>query len=318
MDRTIETEFRQSLKHTRSFLGWIIGVLVLVYLVSGTYSISTNEIGVLQRFGRVIDADVRPGIHFAFPWPIDRINRVAVKEVKRIFIDDFYEQGANADLFYRFTGLHSNCISGDNNIITLNCVLQYTIANPHHYLFHVEQVDIALRSMACSTIIHCLATMPVDETLTFGKKQVENYIKLNLQERLDHLGCGINITFVELKDVRPPSIVQHYFDDVINAKIDHRKMVSKAESYRNERIPEAKGQSIRTVQEAEAYKNKVCAEATGETHRFLAQLSEYKKNPQITRQRLYHDLITTVYPLLDTKIVVDGDAVHIRLIQSEK
>ncbi|MFC1852012.1 FtsH protease activity modulator HflK [candidate division CSSED10-310 bacterium] len=318
MEESLQSELESSFKNTRKFLKFIGLGLVFLYLCSGIYSISSNEIGVLQRFGRVLDEDVRPGIHFALPWPIDKINRVPVKEVKRIFIDDFYEQGKNAELFYRFTGLSSNCQTGDNNIVTINCVLQYTIARPRDYLFNIDRIDIALRSMATNTLVHCLATLSVDEILTYGKKQIENNVKSYLQQQLDSLQSGINISFVELKDVRPPSIIQHYFDDVINAKIDKRKMISKAESYQNEKLPAANAQATRLLQQAKGYKNKTVAEAEGETKRFLAQLNEYKKNPQITKQRLYLEFINRIYPQLEKKIVVDAKTINLRLMQSDK
>ena len=92
---------------TRSFLKWIGLGLVFLYLLSGIYSISSNEIGVLQRFGKVVDKDVRPGIHFSLPWPIDKINRVPVKKVETVFIDDFYEKGDAARYFLGYMGLSS-------------------------------------------------------------------------------------------------------------------------------------------------------------------------------------------------------------------
>jgi membrane protease subunit HflK len=101
--------------------------------------------------------------------------------------------------------------------------------------------------------------MPVDEILTYGKKKIENTVKQDLQNKLDNTQSGINITFVELNDVRPPLIVQKAFDDVINAKIDKREMISQAESYRNEKIPAANGQAGRMLNEAEAYKKQVIA-----------------------------------------------------------
>lgn len=320
MDDKINSEFRLSLRSTGSMIKWILAVLLVIYGLSGMYSISPNEIGVLQRFGKVVDDDVRPGGHWALPWPIDKINRVPVKSAQHIVVDDFYEQGNNAELFYRWTGLNSNCLTGDNNIVTLNCVIQYTVAKPRLYLFNVdrERIDIILRSLACNTIIHCLAQLSVDEVLTYGKKQIENYIRKNLQERLDDLKCGINVTYIELKDVRPPSIVQHYFDDVINAKMDKRKAISKAESYKNERLPAANAQATRLKEDAEAYKNTVSAEAIGESQRFLAQLSEYKKDPNITRRRLYLDFISTMFPNLDKQIIVDGKPISLRIMDNQR
>jgi len=315
MDQSVKSEFQKSLTKTKVFLKWVGLGLILLYLFSGIYSISSNEIGVLQRFGKVLEKDVRPGIHFGLPWPIDRINRVPVKKVETILIDDFYEKGDNAALFLTYTGLTRHCVTGDNNIVTINCVLQYTIGKPNDYIFNINRVKLALRCLATNTLLHRLSEMPVDEILTYGKKEIENSVKLELQTKLDKIQSGINITFVELKDVRPPLIVQNAFDDVINAKIDKRKMISRAESYQNEKIPGANGQAARLVHGAEAYKKGVIARAKGETGRFLKQLAEYRKNPEVTRQRLRRELINKTLPLVEKKIIVDKDSINLKFIQ---
>lgn len=315
MDQSIKLEFQKSLAKTNVFLKGIGLGLIFLYLFSGIYSISSNEIGVLQRFGKVVEKDVRPGIHFGLPWPIDKISRVPVKKVETILIDDFYEKGDNAAFFLTYTGLTSYCVTGDNNIVTINCVLKYTIGKPNDYLFNINRVKLALKSLATNTLLHRLSEMPVDEILTYGKKKIESSVKLDLQARLDNIQSGINITFVELKDVRPPLIVQNAFDDVINAKIDKRKMISRAESYQNEKIPGANAQAACLIHEAEAYKKGVIARAKGETIRFLKQLSEYRKNPEVTRKRLRRELINKTLPLVEKKIIVDKDSINLRFIQ---
>ena len=315
MDQSIKSEFLNSVARTRFLVKWIGSGLVLLYLLSGIYSISSNEIGVLQRFGAVVDKDVRPGIHFGLPWPIDKINRVPVKKVNTIFVRDFYEERDDESYIYDLIGITRHCITGDNNIVTINCVMKYTIAKPVDYLFTINRVDLALKSMAANTLCHRIAEMPVDEILTYGKKKIENSVKLDLQERLDKIQSGINISFVELKDVRPPSIVQNAFDNVINAKIDKKEMISKAESYQNEKIPVANGQAARLINQAEAYKKQVVAQAIGETGSFLTQLNEYQKNPEVTRHRLRRELINKVLPLVEKKIIIDDDSVDLRFLQ---
>ena len=157
--------------------------------------------------------------------------------------------------------------------------------------------------------------MSVDEILTYGKRDIEYRIKRDLQYKLNHLRTGLNITFVELREVRPPEKVQSYFDDVINAQIDMRKYVTTAESYRNEQILNSRAQANRMVQNALAYRQKVIAEATGETQRFLEQMLQAQKAPKITREQLYMQFVKDIWQKIKKKYVVEpgsGDQLRIR------
>jgi membrane protease subunit HflK len=276
--------------------------------------ISLNEVGVLQRFGRMINSHVMPGIHYAFPWPIDKIDKIPVKKVHRIIFDDFSENSRVAKIFRDLTGLDSYCITGDNNIVTLICVLQFTIVQPADYLFNIRDNEQALKNMVSSTIIHTLSIMSVDEILTYGKHTIENNIKLDLQKRLDDLKTGLSIIFVELREVHPPQAVQSYFDDVINSKIDKKKIITTAESYKNEKILKANAQANRLMQQAEAYRQKAIAEAIGETKRFLEQLKEAKNDLTLTKRQIYMQFVKEFWPKLESKYVVEpGAAEYLRL-----
>ncbi|MBN2055285.1 FtsH protease activity modulator HflK [bacterium] len=304
MSSLIRQQLATSKRYTMRFILGVTVVLVVVYLFSGVFSIAMNEVGVLQRFGRVVEPQVQPGIHFALPWPVDTISKIPVRMVNRVFIDDFFEGAPTATAFYNMTGLSTYCISGDNNIVTINCVLQYTISDPVSYLFNVKDGEIALRALAANTILQCLAGLPVDEILTYGKRRIETCIMMGLQEQLDSLETGLSISFVELKDVRPPRLVQEYFDDVINAQIDQRKTISKAESYRNEKMPDANARADRLLREADAYKQQVIATASGEAQRFLDVLSEYTMAKSVTRQRLYIETMQDILASVDKKYIV--------------
>jgi len=129
---------RETFINAFSYLRWILVCLIFLYLFSGIYSISSNEIGVLQQFGKVIDDKVQPGIHYALPWPIDRVTKVPIRIVKRILIDDFYSELGLESIARAFSGmteLGSYCVTGDNNLVNIICVIQFNITNPFDYLF---------------------------------------------------------------------------------------------------------------------------------------------------------------------------------------
>jgi len=299
MVTSILTTFKEIFLMSKKFIIIVFLTLFFIYLFSGIYSVEQNQVGVVQRFGKIIDDKVKPGIHFGFPWPVDKIYKVTVKKINRIFVNDFISSDDEINGFYFFTGLEPYCITGDNNIVNISCKIQYFISNPTKYLINYKNPDNILYELTCSNIIHCLAKRSVDEILTYGKKDIENYLRSNLQKKLDRLECGLSISFVELEKVTPPDSVKSFFDDVINAKINKNKMVSKAESYWNEKIPQANSQANYLINEALSYEHHVVNKAKGESERFLEQLSLYAKTIKVSKKRLYLDYLNEILSNLD-------------------
>ena len=301
------TTLRWSFQRTAWFAVWIAAGLLILYLASGIYSVESSEVGVSLRFGRVADAAVPPGIHYALPWPIDRVVRVPVRNVRRLSVDDFHGGSAFASNFRSMTGLSSYLITGDNNIVSVSCVMQYSIHDPAKYLFSLTGSERTLRNLAANTLTHTLAALGIDGILTTGKAGIQLSVKQGLQRRLDELDSGLAVSFVELQDVRPPDQVQAQFNDVINAKIDKDKMINNAISYRNERVPKANAEADRLLRQAEAYRQRVVARAEGDSQRFLARVAEYSRAPAVTRRRLHHELLEEVLPRLERTTVVGRD-----------
>ena len=307
MDNKLYSSFRETVSSSKNFVLLVLLALAILYLVSGVYSISQNEIGVLQRFGRIINDKVMPGIHFSFPWPIDKVNKVPVRTVNRILIDDFsqmHNRDSFSSRFYDATGLSSYCVTGDNNIVNISCGLQYSVSEPIKYLFCMKDPENALHDIACNSVIHCLSLLSVDEVLTYGKRKIEVCVKDMVQEKLNSINCGLSISFVELKEINPPKRVQEHFDDVINSKIDKRKMVSEAESYRNEKIPQANTLANEMIESALSYQKDVIAKAEGESSRFLDILDTYKQAKGITRRRLYLEFMKDIFTEVDDVFIV--------------
>lgn len=302
---------KKAILNAKGFSIYILLILIFLYFLSGAYSVSQNQIGVHQRFGRIVNQNVSPGMHYALPWPIDRVDKVPVKVIKRILIDDFsdnYEGKSIPHVFRQMTGLTPCGISGDNNIVNIFCVVQYGISNPAKYLYNIENNEKILRDIFCNAMIKCLARLSVDEILTFGKRHIENTLKTEAQNKLDNLDCGLTISFVELHNVQPPGVVQGAFDDVINAKINKRKIISQAESYRNERIPRAKAKANKMIQQAQTYKVENISKAQGRTQRFLDQLKAYEKSVEVTKNRLYLDFIKEIFPTIEKAYIVENAA----------
>lgn len=272
----------------------LLTILLLVYFLSGVYSIDPAHLGVHTRFGKVVDGAVQPGIHFGLPWPFDRVYRVSVKNVQSVVIDSFAlpsDKNVAGTRFTLATGLSPYSITGDNNIVNIDLVIQYMVSDAPGYLFGAIAPEAILREAANSAIVTCLTDMPVDTVLTSGKRDMARFVMNRINDLLSHAGTGLTVQFVEIRSVSPPEMVQKHFDDVINASIDRRMMVSKAEGYRNQRLSAANAEAVRRVQQAMAYSVTQASMASGDTQRFLQRLEEYDKDHVTVRDNLYYGFI---------------------------
>jgi membrane protease subunit HflK len=313
MDSRIKTGdiLRTTILKMAGFSRWVAASLILLYLFSGIYSISSNEVGILQRFGKTVKSGIQPGIHITMPWPVSRVIKVPVRAVNRILIDDFSSSasatGSASRTFTELTGLDSYCLTGDNNLVNILFVVQYNIIDPEKYMFHIRQPETTLRRMAASTIVHCLAITTIDEALTAGKRAMVHEIKKALQERLDAVDSGMNVSFIEIRNIEPPDRVQEIFSDVVRADIDREKMINDAEAYRNEKMPAAKAEASRILEEAEAYRKEVVLRAEGETSRFLSLLDQRRLQGNAVRWMIYLETIEEIMKNVGTKKIIVTD-----------
>jgi membrane protease subunit HflK len=88
---------------------------------------------------------------------------------------------------------------------------------------------------------------------------------------------------------------------------DGDRMLHEANAYHYEIVPRARGESAKITQEAEGYMQEVVARARGEADRFNQVYTEYKKNPEVSRKRLYLDTMEHVLSHVH-KTIIDPKA----------
>ena len=108
---------------------------------------------------------------------------------------------------------------------------------------------------------------------------------------------------VELQEVLPPEVVKPAFNEVNEAVQQKEKMIYQSQESYNKAIPKARGQAQQTIEEAEGYAIQKVNQAKGDIARFLAVYSEYRKNPRITRTRLYYEMFEEILKTGDTEFI---------------
>jgi membrane protease subunit HflK len=185
-------------------------------------------------------------------------------------------------------------LTRDENIVQLNIAAQFKVKDAKDFLFNVRDPVETLEQAAESAMRQVVGDHDMDFVLLEGRSEMRADIADSLQGILDFYGTGLELTTVNLEDVRPPRQVKDAFDDAIKAREDKERYENLASAYANGVVPKARGRGARIVQEAEGYKASTIARATGESERFVLLLNEYTKAPEVTRQRLYLETMESV------------------------
>jgi membrane protease subunit HflK len=274
--------------------------LLAVWAASGVYFVPTDRQAVVTRFNAVVEPRVFPGVHYALPWPVDRVVSLKVNQLQRLVIG-----GEPADLVLGTGGpLASQFITGDQNIIQMRVVVQYSVGLPADYLFRTLDVSQTVGAVVEGEMARRIARGEVDAILTTEKLAIQDAVLAHAQKRLDDYRAGIRLSTVNIESVTAPPEAAGAFRDVASARADTARIVSEAQSYANDLLPRARGEARQMIESAQAYLSSRVNEATGDAERFSAVAAEYAKAPEVTGSRLYIEALEQILPKI-RKLIVD-------------
>jgi membrane protease subunit HflK len=292
----------KSFKHKLPGIGALIVVFFLLWFASGVYIVAPDEMGVVKRFGKMVRTS-EPGPHWHAPFPIETVLKPKVTKVHRLEVG-FRTVSSGPPARYRPVPSEALMLTGDENIVALEFIVQYRIKDPIQYLFNIKQQEKTIKDASEAAMREVVGKNKIDDVLTQGKLQVQEDTKVLLQQILEKYKAGLQVEAVQLQDVLPPQPVIAAFKDVASAKEDREKTENEAMGYRNDILPKAKGKAEQIVNEAQAYREAKVNQAKGDVSRFLQVLAEYRKAKDITRTRIYLETMEEILPKMD-KVLVD-------------
>ena len=297
-----------------------VAAIGVIWVLSGIYFVGQQEEGVVRRFGKFIEK-VGPGPHYKLPWPMDKVDKPKVEEIRGIEIGfrTLSPGTASSPARYQQVSEESLMLTGDENIVDLDVIVQYRIRDAVNYLFKVRNPDQTVRNAAEAAIRSVIGKNTIDDALTENKTAIQNNALLELQATLDEYEAGIYIVAVNLQDVQPPEEVADSFRDVARAIQDKNRLINEAQGYRNDLIPRTRGEAEQQIRQAEAYGEERVRRSQGDIDRFLSILLQYNKSKDVTKKRLYIETMEKILPGMEKYIIQsDNGGGILNLIQLNK
>ncbi len=264
----------------------ILAIGIVGWLFTGIYQVNEQERAVVMRFG-IFHRYEEPGFRIRLPNPIERHIVVPVNTEIRTEIGG--SQATNLML------------TGDENIIDVDFVINWRVYEPRDYLFNVVDTEggdpdnhVLVEQIGESAMREVVGTSAFEPITTSDRTTVETRVRDLMQQTLNSYKAGIEVISISLRGASAPEEVVSVQREVSSAEQDKAKREAEAIAYRNKVVPEAEGQAQRTIQEAEGYKAASVANARGEADRFNLIYEQFKAAPRVTRERMFIETMERV------------------------
>lgn len=265
--------------------GFIVIILLAMWLIAGIYIVRPPERAVVVRFGRYVRTE-GPGPHW-LPRFIESAQIVNIEQT----LSEKYE---------------AEMLTKDENIVSVEVSAFYRVADPRAYLFNVVKPLQSLQEAMRSATRQVVGSTTLDNILTTGREAARERVNDKLVKILDVYQTGYELVNVNLQDVRPPKQVINAFDDVNKAREDKDRFINEAGAYMKKVTSIVQGQVQQILRKARADSEQMVANASAGVAGYLAVLPEYESAPVVTRERMYLETIQSILSksskvLLDTK-----------------
>ncbi len=290
---------------------------VLLWLFTCFAEVGPGELGVRERFGKAIGADLEPGLHAKLPWPFERIIRVPVDALQSVTVGAHKDEDADSSVIL-WTGLHYAkedpfmVASKDDPETTM--ILETSLPifyRPkrgaiREYVYNFDNLQESLQTIGKAEATAYFASADFYAVISDGREQVCRDLQARIQKQCDNLGMGIEIASVTMMDAHPPmggyndgddkskmnTNVAEAFQLEVIASEEAKTEIFRAEAQAAKIEAEGRIEELKVKSEAKIYKNRVEKLAEGEKALFEAQLKAYNASEGIFRLRLWLDFLT--------------------------
>jgi membrane protease subunit HflK len=301
----------------RRIIVWCL-LFLAVYGATGLYIVRGNEQALVRRFGKAGPALAKGGLHVDLPWPLARIERVNVHELRTISVGIVAAEAFDGAGFLRNAGLdrQAEFLTGDKNILNLQVNIHYLVVDPHKYYFGCQSPEIGLKLLAESLVTEKVAQCSVDYVHPLGLNELRALLTMSIRDAVDREPWGLSVDDVTIAGVLPPVEVKAAFLEVSNARAERDRMISQ-ELARAEKLRAASEAGVRQLLDrAESERLARVEAARGSADRFIRVIEQFHREAiasgqtpaevrRATMQRLWTAALEDLFPRLARQVLLD-------------
>jgi membrane protease subunit HflK len=287
----------EALRSSFAIVKFVMAILVVVFIFSGVRMVGPQEKAVILRFGKPLGTGpeqlLGPGLHWAFPYPIDEVIPVRVGEIQTVtstagwYATTVVQEAAGIEpppMPSLNPAADGYALTADGNIIHARATLKYRITDPLAYTFNFTNAQNILLGVLNRAIAFAAAHSTVDDAI-LNNAGFREKVVARVNEQIDALKLGVTVQPSDVKVVAPRN-VKADFEAVLGAEQQRSTTVLAAQAYAGTAVRQAEADANVLVNAAEAQRVGYVRAVQADARSFAAQLPQYQVNPELFRQRL--------------------------------
>lgn len=312
----------------------LLGGLVVVFLLSGMFTVEPNELAVKLRFGRPVGLGneqlLKPGWHWAFPYPLEEVVKIPVGQSHSITTTNGWyattpemeARNERPPAKWSLTpGVDGYTLTGDGNIIHVRTHLKFRIADPLLYAFRFVKATNLLEHAIDNAMFYASAKFTAESALYHEKPRFQEAVLEKLQKTLALMQLGIAIETGDVQTSAPLEVLPK-FEEVLTAQQEGDTKVREAEGYSRSALNRAGGDAAVIRNFGLNSSNQLFQTVAAEAKYFSDQLPYFESNPELFRQRWLLETRARVFTNAQEKHFIsaraDGKPRELRLLLSRE
>jgi membrane protease subunit HflK len=297
----------------RGALPLVLAALALAVAAGSWREVRPGERIVVRRFGRLVDPAWGPGLHWAWPLGVDRLDRVRTDLVRRLTV------GAAEPVVLSLDPAAGEFLTGDLNLVHVQMVVQYRVADPSRFVVAAEPAQAILPRLAQAAVTRAIARRGIDSVLRADRQRVGDEVKQDLEQAALSHRLGLEILGASLTEARPPPEVAADFSAAQSAQSYREARATEARTLAETTVTSARAAAQASLDAARGAAQRKLLASRAESQKFLAILAEAGRSRELTIQRIYVDAMRSLLAKVRRKIVLPpGDAVDLTVLGIEE
>ncbi|MBN1804680.1 MAG: protease modulator HflK [Sedimentisphaerales bacterium] len=248
----------------------VLFAVITLYLLSCIVVVEPNEEAIVERFGNPKNnanqiRHIGPGLHCKWPWPIDIAYKYRTKKITEINIG-FVPKPPNPDKFgygpllwgqqhytkedQLLVASQQTNISSDDSAVPVGIVVaavpvQYRVKDLYSFLYNHNEPEKRLETLCYRELTKFAASAKIEvdneadlahSLLGAGRTEARNTLMREIQKAANDAGLGVEIVFLGLQGIHPPSEVAADYQAVVGAVQEKQALILEAQANRNESL----------------------------------------------------------------------------------
>jgi len=176
------------------------------------------------------------------------------------FVDSFQKVDLREDVI---DVARQTNITKDNAPIGIDFLIYYKVIEEtaERSVLEVQDFKAAIIGMATTTLRAVIGDIPLDDVLA-KREEINQVLRVKLDEVTER--WGVKVTAVEIREIDPPTEIQHAMNRQMAAERERRAVVTEAQGTRQANITVAEGEKQAAILSAEGARQAAILRAEGQ------------------------------------------------------